>query len=121
VATATMTTASTHALTDAGLATIPENRWLPFREGVSIYPLHGEPPGPRSSALLRYQPGATVPSHTHLGVEHILVLQGSQQDQHGCYNAGTLLISPEGSEHAIASPEGCIVLAVWSEGIEVTG
>jgi anti-sigma factor ChrR (cupin superfamily) len=69
--------------------------------------------------LLRYQPGARVPSHTHLGVEHIFVVQGSQEDESGHYPAGTLLISPTGSRHQVASAEGCIVLAVWSEGIQV--
>ncbi|WP_339802390.1 cupin domain-containing protein [uncultured Marinobacter sp.] len=112
---------TTHNLTPEAVSKLPESAWQDFRPGVSICPLHGQPPGARSSALLRYQPGATVPSHTHLGVEHILVIQGSQQDENGHYDAGTLLISPKGTSHAIASPEGCIVLAVWSDGLEVNG
>ncbi len=86
---------------------------------MSLYPLHGKPPGRQSSALLRYQPGASVPGHSHLGVEHILVIEGSQEDEHGQYPAGTLLISPVGSSHCVASAEGCLVLAVWSEGIQL--
>lgn len=108
-----------HQLTPEAIARIPEQEWQSFRPGVSLYPLHGEPPGPQSSALLRYQPGARVPAHTHLGVEHILVIQGSQEDESGHYPAGTLLISPRDSAHTVSSAEGCIVLAVWSEGIRV--
>ena len=113
-----MTKPSRHfALTPDAIASLPEKDWQAFRPGVSLYPLHGQPPGAQSSALLRYQPGARVPSHTHLGVEHIFVVQGSQEDESGHYPAGTLLISPTGSSHQVASAEGCIVLAVWSEGI----
>lgn len=115
-----MTKHSVHyQLTPEAVARIPEQDWQDFRPGVSLYPLHGEPPGPQSSALLRYQPGARVPAHTHLGVEHILVIQGSQEDEFGHYPTGTLLVSPKGSSHAVASAEGCVVLAVWGEGIEV--
>lgn len=108
-----------HLLTSDAIAQIPEQKWQAFRPGVSLYPLHGKPPGPQSSALLRYQPGARVPAHTHLGVEHILVIGGSQEDEFGHYPAGTLLINPKGSSHAVASAEGCVVLAVWSEGVRL--
>ncbi len=115
-----MTGASKHyQLSPEAIADIPEPDWQDFRPGVALYPLHGQPPGPQTSALLRYQPGARVPTHTHLGVEHILVIQGSQEDESGHYPAGTLLVSPKGSSHTVASAEGCIVLAVWSEGIRV--
>lgn len=60
-----------------------------------------------------------MPNHSHLGVEHILVIKGSQEDENGYYPAGTLLISPAGSSHQVASEEGCVVLAVWSEGIQL--
>ncbi|MAM00118.1 MAG: transcription negative regulator ChrR [Alteromonadaceae bacterium] len=111
--------ASHLSLTPDAIADIPESEWQDFRPGVSLYPLHGEPPGRQSSALLRYQPGASVPGHTHLGVEHIFVIQGSQEDENGYYPTGTLLISPIGSSHHVTSVEGCIVLAVWSDGIQV--
>jgi len=110
---------SRYQLTPEAIAEIPERDWQDFRPGVSLYPLHGNPPGPQSSALLRYQPGAGVPAHTHLGVEHILVIQGSQEDEFGHYPTGTLLVSPTDSAHKVSSAEGCIVLAVWSEGIRV--
>jgi len=112
-------TSVNHDLTPAAIASLPESAWQSFRPGVCLYPLHGQPPGPQSSALLRYQPGARVPGHTHLGVEHIFVIQGSQEDENGHYPAGTLLISPTGSSHQVASAEGCIVLAIWSEGIQL--
>lgn len=92
--------------------------WEPFREGVQIHRLYGGEAGQPAAALLRYAPGAQVPCHRHGGYEHILVLSGSQSDQHGCYEAGTLMISPPGTEHAVSSADGCVVLAVWQAPVE---
>jgi anti-sigma factor ChrR (cupin superfamily) len=97
-------------------ATLGPLDWEPFRPGVSIARLYDHGDG-HSAALLRYEPGARVPRHAHPGFEHILVLQGSQQDERGAYRAGTLLVNLPGSEHAVESPEGCVVLAVWEKAV----
>jgi biuret amidohydrolase len=92
--------------------------WSPFRAGVEILPLSGSGiPNGAHSALLRYQPGASVPRHTHSGYEHIYVLAGSQIDDKGHYRRGDLLISPPGTSHAVSSPEGCVVLAIWEKPV----
>ncbi|MEJ2392122.1 MAG: cupin domain-containing protein [Gammaproteobacteria bacterium] len=90
--------------------------WQPFREGIDIYPIYESQQG-CSAALLRYAPGATVPAHTHTGYEHILVLEGEQQDENGLYEQGTLMISTPGTSHTIFSPAGCIVLAIWEKPV----
>jgi anti-sigma factor ChrR (cupin superfamily) len=94
-------------------------RWQPFRAGVEIARLYGGEPGKCSAALLRYAPRAQVPKHVHHGYEHILVLSGSQRDDNGVYEAGSLLISEPGSAHAIASDDGCVVLAIWERPVEI--
>lgn len=88
--------------------------WQSFRDGVDLYQIYGVmgAEGP-SACLLRYQPGARVPRHAHTGYEHILVLSGSQTDDGGTIRAGDILISPPGTDHAIVSDEGCIVLAIY--------
>jgi anti-sigma factor ChrR (cupin superfamily) len=92
--------------------------WQPFRQGVEICQLYsGNDSGP-AAALLRYAPGAAVPHHTHTGYENILILSGSQRDEHREYLAGTLMVSPPQSNHAISSPNGCIVLAIWQSPVE---
>ena len=92
--------------------------WLPLRPGVEFHALYGQPGQGPAAALLRYAPGASVPAHRHSGIEHILVLQGAQRDERGVYGAGTLLVSPAGSRHAIVSDEGCLVLAIWAGPLE---
>ncbi len=91
--------------------------WQPFRPGVDIYPLTQNPDTGSQVALLRYQPGTSVPHHEHSGFEHILVLSGAQQDHRGQYPEGTLAINTPGSTHQVTSPGGCIVLIFWEKPV----
>lgn len=100
------------------LANSPERiDWQPFRPGVAIHMLYGERTQGPSAALLKYAPGATVPTHEHTGYEHIVVLSGSQQDHQGTHLAGSLVINPPGTHHDIVSPDGCIVLIIWEKPV----
>lgn len=87
----------------------------PFREGVEICRLiDGEP----AVAMLRYAPGAGVPLHLHTGLETIIVLDGSQGDETGVYETGTVVLNPVGYQHAVTSEEGCMVLIQWVKPVE---
>jgi anti-sigma factor ChrR (cupin superfamily) len=94
----------------------PDVPFQPFRPGVEICRLWGDPAA-RSAAVLRYQAGARVPRHRHVGVEQVYVLSGSQRDERGTYAAGAHVVNPAGSEHAVESPDGCVVLVVWDRPI----
>jgi anti-sigma factor ChrR (cupin superfamily) len=94
-----------------------ETDWESFQPGVAIRRLYGECGDGPAAALLRYQPGASVPWHEHLGYEHILVLQGEQSDEHGRYPAGTFVVNAPGSAHRVVSEAGCVVLVVWERGV----
>lgn len=95
--------------------------WEDLRPGVeAAWLYHDEASGARA-ALLRYQAGATVPEHEHLGHEHIFVLRGAQSDGQRTYPAGTFTIFPPGLSHQITSTDGCIVLAVWTGGLRFVG
>lgn len=98
-------------------ATWPGLHWQPLRPGVDAHWLHSNGPDGPAAALLRYEPGATVPTHEHAGAEHILVLSGAQQDAEGEYRAGTLVVNPAGTRHTVASPEGCVVVAIWERPV----
>ena len=99
----------------------PEVRWRPWRDGVEICALHEQENQGSSSALLRYAPGARIPQHEHVGYEHIIVLAGSQSDEHGTYRTGTLVINPPGRRHTVHSAEGCTVLAIWQQPVRFVG
>lgn len=97
----------------------PDLDWEPFRPGVEIHRLYPAEADGAAAALLRYQPGASVPYHLHTGFEHILVLSGSQTDDNGTYAAGTLVVNPPGTRHTVSSPDGCIVLAIWAKPVHI--
>jgi len=90
--------------------------WKPFREGVDIYRLYWHASGPRA-ALLRFHPGGRVPLHEHMGYEHILILEGSQEDERGQAEAGTFVINPPGTRHTVFSKNGCVVLAIYEKPV----
>ena len=87
----------------------------PFRDGVDICRLiDGEP----AAAILRYQPGASVPYHRHTGLETILVLDGIQSDERGHYPAGSVILNKAGSEHSVWSDAGCAVFILWAKPVQ---
>lgn len=104
---------------DLNAALTPDGRdWQPFRDGIQVSWIYRSEDGGSSAAFLRYAPGATVPRHRHAGYEHILILAGSQTDDNGVHGAGTMMVSPPGTGHAVASEDGCVVLAVWEKPVE---
>jgi anti-sigma factor ChrR (cupin superfamily) len=93
----------------------------PLRPGIDILYLYKDDASGGSCALLKYQPGAEVPSHLHQGFEHVYVLAGEQRDERGVYPAGTFVINPPGSTHHVRSPNGCLVLIVWQRPVDFEG
>lgn len=94
-----------------------EISWEPFGEGVEIHRLYGDGVSGSTSALIRFLKAGKVNLHEHAGYEHILVLAGSQTDQNGVSNAGSLVINPPGTRHSIVSDSGCIVLAIYEKPV----
>lgn len=68
----------------------------------------------RATSIVRYAPGSAFPRHTHNGGEEILVLEGTFQDEHGDYPAGTYFRNPPGTSHVPAAKDGCtIFVRLW--------
>ncbi len=90
-----------------------DTRATPWRPGLvpglSVMPLH-EHDGVHT-ALVRWTPDTRFNSHVHPGGEEILVLQGTFEDEHGRYPAGTWLRNPCWSEHTpFTGPDGAVIL-----------
>jgi anti-sigma factor ChrR (cupin superfamily) len=94
-----------------------EIAWEPYKKGVDIFRLYGDGITGPTAALIRYGEHGEVPMHEHDGYEHILILSGSQQDEHGIFKAGTLVINPPGTRHKVHSDAGCIVLAIYEKPV----
>ena len=81
------------------------DRKMLYREGDEVA---------RATSIVRYAPGSAFPSHVHSGGEEILVLEGTFQDEHGDYPAGSYFRNPPGTEHKPAAMEGCtIFMRLW--------
>ncbi|MBS0244157.1 MAG: cupin domain-containing protein [Proteobacteria bacterium] len=77
-----------------------------------LYRLGGEVA--RATSIVRYAPASKFPAHVHSGGEEILVLEGTFQDEHGDYPAGSYFRNPPGTSHTPASAEGCtIFVRLW--------
>jgi anti-sigma factor ChrR (cupin superfamily) len=98
----------------------PDFPWKPYLPGIEIHRIYGDDSGGPSAALLRYQPGASAPEHAHPGYEHIYIVSGEQSDARGVYGAGTFVVNPPGTTHAVASPKGCVVLIVKEQPVVFT-
>ncbi|MBV8376175.1 MAG: cupin domain-containing protein [Verrucomicrobia bacterium] len=91
--------------------------WEPYKEGVDVFRFCGDGITGPTAALVRYHPHGQVPMHEHMGYEHLLILTGSQQDENGIFEAGTLVINPPGTRHRVYSEAGCIVLAIYEKAV----
>ena len=98
-----------------------EAGWQPFRPGIQIQRLYQNGESGPAAALLRYEPGASVPPHEHEGYEHILILDGAQSDEHGSYPAGSFVVNRPHTLHGVASEAGCVVLIIWERGVHFLG
>jgi len=93
------------------VATLP---WTERRPGVFWKMLWEDPDGLHKAILMRYEPGAAIPRHRHVGDEQIFVLQGSVSDDTGTCTAGNYARRPPGCVHSVRSETGALVLAITS-------
>ncbi|MCX2934200.1 urea transporter [Mycobacterium sp. CVI_P3] len=91
--------------------------WQPFRPGVTAHWLYNEGNGGPSAVLLRYEAGARVPEHEHVGYEHVFVLEGDEFDENGSYPAGSFTVNPPGTRHSPGSTGGCIALLIYEKQV----
>ena len=69
--------------------------------------------------LIKMDPGASVPLHSHGGQEYILVLNGSFCDEYGKYNKGDMQINDQKIKHTpiACKDEGCICLTITEKDV----
>ena len=73
--------------------------------------------------LLRIRPGGTSNTHTHMGDEYTVILEGSFSDEAGLYHKGDFLLRDASHEHTPVATldKYCICLAVTEAPIQLTG
>ncbi len=91
--------------------------WEFFRENVDIFRLYGDGISGPSAVLLRYRETTVIPPHVHEGYEHVIVLCGSQNDEYGVIEAGSMRVHAPGTEHHVTGSGGCIVLVIYEKPV----
>ncbi|MEZ5308635.1 MAG: cupin domain-containing protein [Pyrinomonadaceae bacterium] len=77
-------------------------------EGVYIKPLlYDEAEGRSPSFLLKFDPGATYPLHSHPAGEEILVLEGEVKVGKDLLKKGDYLYTAPGNLHRVSCKIGC--------------
>ncbi|MDB5617549.1 cupin domain-containing protein [Tardiphaga sp.] len=96
-----------------------EMEWQPTRfPGCSVKTLLFDAKTGLVTALMKFEPGATLPDHEHVGIEQTWVLEGRLIDKEGpvqgtACGAGEFIWREAGSRHSAWMPDGGITLAMF--------
>jgi quercetin dioxygenase-like cupin family protein len=103
-----------------------KNEWQPLiergvrYEGISVISLHFDELKQRSTTiLLKFEPGASYPYHNHPGGEELFVLEGEVTLEGVNLSAGDYLYTPVNYKHSVSSENGCTMLFIIPEEVEI--
>jgi anti-sigma factor ChrR (cupin superfamily) len=86
--------------------------WIETRPGVRQKRIWEDKAGERRAVLARFEPGATLARHRHVGDELIFVIEGANADESGPVTAGSMNYRPNGCVHTVTTRNGATVLGV---------
>ena len=93
---------------------LSELEWVEARPGVRQKRIWEDKAAERRVLLARFEPGATLPLHRHIGDELIFVIEGANADESGVVTPGNLSYRPNGCVHTVTTKNGATALAfVW--------
>jgi quercetin dioxygenase-like cupin family protein len=87
-----------------------EARWIAMGEGVAYRVLREDPAVGRRAVLMRMQPGAVYPPHSHEIDEECFVIEGDLHFGDIEFRAGDFLVALKGTVHpASRTVNGCLL------------
>ena len=92
--------------------TLSELPWIETRPGVRQKRIWEDKVTERRALLARFEPGATLPPHRHVGDELIFLAEGANADESGVVATGNMNYRPNGCVHSVTTQNGATVLAV---------
>jgi anti-sigma factor ChrR (cupin superfamily) len=98
---------------------LAEIAWTEAIPGVRQKPVWHDKETKRRAALVRFEAGAKLPRHKHVGDELIFVIEGSVSDESGEVVAGNANYRPNGCTHTVTSKNGATVFALVTGGVEM--
>jgi anti-sigma factor ChrR (cupin superfamily) len=91
---------------------LSELPWIEARKGVRQKRIWEDKANERRAILARFEPGATLPRHRHVGDELIFIVEGANADESGVVATGNMNYRPNGCVHTVTTKNGATVLAV---------
>ena len=104
--------------TSSQIIRVNDVEWTAMTPTIRAKMLWSDAATKRRAQLTRFDPGATLPMHRHVGDELLYVIEGSIADEHGTTTTGNVGYRPNGCVHSVSSKNGAIVLAIVTGGIE---
>jgi anti-sigma factor ChrR (cupin superfamily) len=93
--------------------------WIDAMPGVHQKPVWEDKETRRRAIIARFDAGAKLPLHRHVGDELIFVIEGSNADESGEVHTGNMNYRPNGCVHSVSTKHGATVLAVVTGGVEM--
>ena len=93
--------------------------WTDAMPGVRQKPFWHDKETNRRAIMARFEAGAKLPLHRHLGDELIFVLEGSNADESGEVLTGNANYRPNNCAHTVTTKNGATVLAFVTGGVEM--
>ncbi len=108
-----------HQFIDKGYAELPWKRVSPDIHSVELCRDNNG----AKVELLKIDPGGSATTHTHLGDEYTVILEGSFSDDSGLYSQGDFVVKGPNDRHRPVATQDrpCICLAVTEGPIQFTG
>ena len=94
------------------IVTLSDLPWIDARPGVRQKRIWEDKAADRRALLARFEPGATLPPHRHVGDELIFLVEGANADESGVVATGNVNYRPNGCVHAVTTQNGATVFAV---------
>jgi len=92
--------------------TLSDLPWIETRPGVRQKRIWEDKTTERRALLVRFEPGAVLPPHRHVGDELIFLVEGANADESGVVATGNVNYRPNGCVHTVTTDNGATVLAV---------
>ena len=92
--------------------TLSDLPWIEARPGIRQKRIWEDKANERRAILARFEPGAMLPRHRHVGDELIFLIEGANADESGVVTAGNLNYRPNDCVHTVTTKNGATVLAV---------
>jgi anti-sigma factor ChrR (cupin superfamily) len=98
---------------------LSEIPWSDALPGVKQKPIWSDAATKRRAILARFEPGAKLPLHKHIGDELVFMIEGSNFDESGEVRTGNANYRPNGCTHTVSTKHGGTAIAFVTGGVEM--